>query len=66
MPVKFINDPEEWEKLTGSRGSLYIHIGMPRRVEAEQQWTEPYQGFRWPIDPKYPQAAPSIEPVPEG
>lgn len=27
MPVKVINDPEEWEKLTGSRGSVYIHFG---------------------------------------
>ena len=24
MPVKFISDPEEWERLTGSRGSVYI------------------------------------------
>ena len=57
MPIEDVT-PEEFERLTGGRGSVYIHFGAPRRVEAEQQWSAPYQGFRWPIDPRYPQAAP--------
>jgi hypothetical protein len=28
---EWVNDPEEWEKLTGSRGSVYISFGRPAK-----------------------------------
>jgi hypothetical protein len=31
MPIEFINDPEEWERLTGSRGSWVIESAPRRR-----------------------------------
>jgi len=32
MPIEVINDPEEWERLTGSRGSVYISFGAPPKL----------------------------------
>jgi hypothetical protein len=38
MPIRWIDDPEEWERKTGSRGSVYIGVPVKR---PPQRWREP-------------------------
>jgi hypothetical protein len=41
MPSEWINDPEEWERLTGSRGSVYIGARPARRAKKASLWLCP-------------------------
>ena len=49
MPIEFINDPEEWFRLTGEQGSVYI--GPPTKRPPVDDLLSKLLSVKWPMAP---------------
>ena len=56
MPVRFVNDPEEWFRLTGERGSVYIESAprKPKKRRAPARTEEQPNADEAPPSPTSP------------